>query len=64
MKLFMLFLVFLGVLLVLANQLATCSRRRDVEYRFLPRDLDTYMREQPLASVQFDEMFAEETVRM
>lgn len=64
MKTFMLFLVFLGVLLILANQLATCSQRRDVEYRFLPRDLDTYLREQPLASAQLSDMFTEESMRV
>jgi hypothetical protein len=58
MKLFLLFAVFAGVALILSNPLAACgARRRPVEYRYLPRDLDTYMRTQPLASVQFEDMF-------
>lgn len=60
----LLFLVFLGVVLVMANQLATCGRRRDIEFRYLPRDLDTYLRQQPYASAQLRDMFAEETVRI
>lgn len=64
MKTFALFLVFLGVVLIMANQLVTCNRRREIEYRYLPRDLDTYVREQPLASAQMRDMFVEETVRI
>lgn len=64
MKMFMLFLVFTGLFLVMANQLVACrSRAPAVEYRYLPRDLDTYLRTQPLASAQLRDMFTEETVR-
>jgi hypothetical protein len=58
MKLFLLFAVFAGVALILSNQLVACgARRRPVEYRYLPRDLDTYLRTQPMASAQFTDMF-------
>lgn len=58
MKLFLLFAVFMGVTFILYNQLAAAnSRRLPVEYRYLPRDLDTYMRTETLASVQFEDMF-------
>lgn len=59
MKLLLLFLTFVGVALIMANQLVACSRRRrPVEYRYLPRELDRYIREQPLASANFRDMFA------
>ena len=65
MKLFLLCLVFAGVVLMMANQLVACSQRRPVvEYRYLPRDLDTYLREQPMASARLRDMFTEETVKV
>ncbi len=63
MKLCLLFMVFAGVVLIMANQLVACSQRpRAVEYRYLPRDLDTYLRTQPLASAQLQDMFQETSV--
>jgi hypothetical protein len=63
-KLFFMFLVFTGIVLILANQLVACQRRpRPLDVRYVPRDLDTYLRTQPLASVQFGDMFTEEDLR-
>jgi hypothetical protein len=64
MKLIMIVLIFTGIVLIMANQLAACSRRPTrVEYRYLPRDLDTYLRTEPLASARLGGMFENETVR-
>lgn len=60
MKLFLLFTVFAGVALILTNQLAAAnSRRLPIEYRYLPRDLDTYMRTETPVSSRFGDMFAQ-----
>ena len=59
MKLFLLFTVFAGVVLIMANQLAAAnSRRHPIQYRYLPRDLDTYMRTETPVGAQFGDMFA------
>lgn len=59
----LLLLVFAGVVLIMANELVATRRRAvRVEYRYLPRDLDTYLREEPLASVAFESMFKDEDV--
>lgn len=64
MKLCLLFLVFAGVVLIMANQLVACGQRqRPVEYRYLPRDLDTYLRTQPFASAELRDMFEGANVR-
>lgn len=61
MRGFLLALFFTGVILVVTNQLVKANAQPPrVEYRYLPRDLDTYLREQPLASVQFQSMFRDE----
>ena len=56
MRVFLLFLFFTGVVLVVVNQVITAPKVK-VEYRYLPRDLDTYLREEDRASVRFDAMF-------
>jgi hypothetical protein len=63
-KLFFMFLVFTGIVLILANQLAACQRRpRPMDVQYVPRDLDTYLRTQPLASVEFGTMFRDGDLR-
>lgn len=51
-----LLLLCAGALLVMANELAAVRRTR-VEYRYLPRDLDTYLREEPHAAATFRAMW-------
>lgn len=54
-------LVLAALALLLANELATLRARPPrVEYRYLPRDLDTYLREEPQASVTFRSMFEQD----
>lgn len=65
MRAFLLLLLFSGVLLVVVNELVKAhAKPTRVEYRYLPRDLDTYLREQPLASVQFRNMFRDEDLAL
>ena len=58
----LLLLVFAGIMLVMANELVAARTRPRVVYRYLPRDLDDYLREQPLASATFDAMFNQDDV--
>lgn len=65
MRAFLLLLFFTGVVLVLSNHAA--ARAADpprVEYRYLPRDLDAFLREQPAASVHFRSMFRDEDLAL
>lgn len=56
---------FTGIILVIVNQLVkTRDQPPRVEYRYLPRDLDTFLREQPLASVHFRDMFRNEDLAL
>lgn len=65
MRAFLVCVLFTGVVLVVTNQLVKAHARPPVvEYRYLPRDLDTYLREQPLASAQFRDMFREEDLAL
>lgn len=65
MRAFLLVVFFTGVVLVIVNQLVKAKDRPpQIEYRYLPRDLDTYLREQPLASVHFKSMFKEEDLAL
>lgn len=58
----LLLLVFAGIILVMANELVSARRQPKLVYRYLPRDLDTYLREQPYASATFKAMFTEDDV--
>jgi hypothetical protein len=61
MRAFLVAVFFTGVVLLVLNQVVRQNARPPrVVYRYLPRDLDTYLREQPLASAQFRGMFADE----
>jgi hypothetical protein len=65
MRALLLMLFFAGVVLVVVDQLVKAHAEVPrVEYRYLPRDLDTYLREQPLASVHFRGMFRDEDLAL
>lgn len=55
MRTFLLFVLFVGVVLVVMNERINDSPPR-IEYRYIPRDLDTYLRETTLAHVPFQAM--------
>jgi hypothetical protein len=57
MRLVLLLLLFAGVTMVMANELVAARTQPRIVYRYLPRDLDTYLREQPSASATFKSMF-------
>jgi len=57
MRLLLMFLFFTGIVLIIANQLIT-SNQTKTEYVYLPRDLDTYLREMPYATVVFGDLFS------
>jgi len=50
---------FAGVALLVVNELLAAKVEPRVEYRYLPRDLDSYLREEPPASASFAAMFAD-----
>lgn len=62
MNVVVLLLMFAGVILVMANELVAARTQPRVVYRYLPRDLDTYLREEPQASVTFKTMFEEDNL--
>ena len=53
---FLLFLLFTGIILVVTNSMAY-DRPREVQYRYLPRDLDTYIRTEEFPSALFGSMW-------
>ena len=57
-----LLLIFAGITLVLANELVAARQRVRIRWRYLPRDLDTYLREEPYASATFHPMFTAENL--
>jgi len=60
MRAFLIALFFTGVVLIVVNALfKTQNRPPKIQYAYLPRDLDTYIREEPLATVQFQDMFSD-----
>lgn len=56
MRLFLLLLFFTGLILVGLNEILH-PPPPVVEVRYYPRDLDTYLREEPQASVLFKDVF-------
>ena len=62
MNWFVVVLACAGIALIMANELVAARQRTMVEYRYLPRDLDTYLREEPYASVTFQSMFNDENL--
>lgn len=59
MRLLLMFLLFVGVVLVIVNEMVN-KPKQIVHYKYLPRDLDTYLREEPYASITFADMFADD----
>jgi hypothetical protein len=58
MRALLLSLFFAGIGLVIINQLiVTKMQPPPVQYKYLPRDLDTYLREDPGALSTFSSMF-------
>lgn len=57
MNVLLLLVIFAGVILIMSNELVAARRQSKIVYRYLPRDLDTYIRQQPYASVTFKSMF-------
>lgn len=53
---FLLFLLFAGIIMVVTNQL-TYNRPTEIQYRYLPRDLDTFIRTEEFPSALFGSMF-------
>ena len=53
---FMLFFLFAGIVMVVTNSL-TYNRPREIQYRYLPRDLDTYIRTEEFPSALFGSMW-------
>ena len=62
MNVALLLLVFAGVIFVLANELVAARREPRVVYRYLPRDLDAFLRQEPYASTTFNSMFNEDDI--
>lgn len=57
-------LVLAALALLLANELAALrARPPQTVYRYLPRDLDTYLREEAPATATFRGMFEDDNVR-
>lgn len=59
MRVFLLFLFFTGIILIVCNEVINAPKQVTV-YKYLPRDLDTYLREEPLVSVQFADLFTDD----
>ena len=53
---FVVFLFFTGIILVAVNSL-TYDRPQQIQYRYLPRDLDSYIRTEPYPSAIFGSMW-------
>ena len=53
---FLLMLFFTGVILVVVNELAY-DRPREIQYRYLPRSLDEFIRTEPVPSAVFGSMW-------
>ena len=56
----LLLVLFAGIMLVMANELAAVRSQTRVVYKYLPRDLDTYLREEPQASTTFKNIFEDD----
>jgi hypothetical protein len=59
---FFIMLFFTGVILVVVNQL-TYNRPKEVQYRYLPRDLDEFIRTEPYPSAIFGSLWNVDTRR-
>lgn len=61
MKSILLVALFTGIIMVVVNEFAA-TQPKVIEYRYLPRDLDDYIRTAPLASTVYSAMFDERDV--
>ena len=59
---FLILLLLAGIVMIVTNQL-TYDRPREVQYRYLPRDLDTYIRTEEFPSALFGSMWDVDTRR-
>ena len=59
---FLLFLLFAGIIMIVTNQL-TYNLPREIQYRYLPRDLDTYIRTEEFPSALFGSMWGSSDIR-
>lgn len=62
MSSFVLFLFFTGIILIVTNEL-TYNRPREIQYRYLPRDLDQFIRTEEFPSAIFGSMWDVDTRR-
>ena len=53
---FLILLLLAGIVMIFTNQL-TYDRPREIQYRYLPRDLDTYIRTEEFPSALFGSMW-------
>ena len=53
---FLILLLLAGIVMIVTNQL-TYDRPREIQYRYLPRDLDTYIRTEEFTSALFGSMW-------
>jgi hypothetical protein len=53
---FLILLLLAGIVMIVTNQL-TYDRPREVQYRYLPRDLDTYIRTEEFPSALFGSLW-------
>lgn len=58
----LLLLLFAGIILIMANELVAARKHQHIVYKYMPRDLDTYLREEPLVSHTFKNMFENDSV--
>ena len=59
---FVLFLFFTGIILISINEL-TYNRPREIQYRYLPRDLDSFIRTEEFPSAIFGSLWSVDTRR-
>jgi len=62
MSSFVLFLFFTGIILIVTNEL-TYNKPREIQYRYLPRDLDQFIRTEEFPSAIFGSMWDVDTRR-
>jgi hypothetical protein len=62
MRTFLLFVFFTGVLMIIANELVN-DKGVQIEYRYLPRDLDTFYRTYSLENEGAWSLFTQDDVQ-
>lgn len=59
----LLLLIFAGIILIMANEVVAARKHQHIVYKYLPRDLDAYLRDQPTVSHTFKNMFEDDSMR-